>query len=221
MNPVVKILTNLIIQINKLIESFSLQTIQTIKRSFYFVIFILCIIGIVVGANMGKHSAKIKSAPLAEFVNDTFKIDINREKTDGDFSEMLEKEIVNESKINNFDKAEFPVRERLEPQYGKEPIESQNKIGEPDVLSHPYKTENPVDEDLNRVTTEKDPAVRALEKKLTDESKNDIILNHSMESEKGKPADIRNQDKTPVKILEKDKTIKPEVYNKDSGIINQ
>ncbi len=170
---------------------------------------------------MGRNSAKIKSAPLAEFVNDTFRIDLNRERDSGDFSEMLEKEIVNESTINNFNKADFPVRERLEPQYGKDPIESQNRIAEPDIISHPYKTETPVDEDLNRTITETDPAVRALEKKLTDENKNDIILNRSIESEKKENSDIRYQEKSPVRILERDKTVKPEVYNKDSGIINQ
>lgn len=221
MNPIVKFLTSAIISINKLIDSLSLQTVQTIRRGFFFAVFVFCIIGVIVGINMGKNSAKIPSTPLAEFVNDTFRIDLNREKESGDFSEMLENEVVKESTINNFDKAEFPVRERMELQYGKEPIESQNKIPEPDILSHPYKTETPVDEDLNRTITGEDPAVRALEKKLTDEGKNDIILNRSIEPEKGGNPEMKSQEKSPVRILEKNKTVKPEVFNKDSGIINQ
>jgi len=221
MNPIVKFLTSAIIAINKLIDSLSLQTIQTIKRAFFFVIFIFCIIGIIIGINMGKNSARIKSAPLAEYVNDTFRIDLNREKEAGDFSEMLENKVIKESTINNFDKAEFPVRDKLEPQYQKDPIESQNKISEPDLRTQPYRNETPVDEDLNRTITETDPAVRALEKKLTDEGKNDIILNRSIEPDKKKETDIRSVDKSPVRILEKDKTVKPEVFNKDSGVINQ
>jgi hypothetical protein len=221
MNPIVKVLSSAIIAVNKLIDSLSLQTIQTIKRGFFFAIFVFCIIGIIIGMNMGKNAAKIKSAPLAEFVNDTFRIDINREKEAGDFSEMLENEIIKESTINNFDKAEFPVQDKLEPQYDKDPIESRNKISDPDIRIHPYKTETPVDEDLDRIKTDTNPSVRPLEKNLTDEGKNDIILNRSIEPDKDNKTDIRSQDKSPVRILEKNKTIKPEVFNKDSGIINQ
>lgn len=221
MNPIIKALSSFIISLNRLIDSLSLQMIQTIKRGFFFAIFIFCIIGLIAGFNMGKNSAKIKSAPLAEFVNDTFRIDLNKEKDSGDFSEMLENEIVNESTINNFNKAEFPVREQLEPQYSKDPIDSQNRISEPDILTKPYKTETPLDEDLNRQITETEPAVKALEKNLTDGNKNDIILNHSIETQKEKKSDIQEIDKSPVRILEKDKTVKPEVFNKESGIINQ
>lgn len=221
MNPIVNFLTSGIIAINKLIDSLSLQTIQTIKRGFFFAIFVFCIIGIIIGVNMGKKSAKIKSAPLAEFVNDTFRIDLNREKDSGDFSEMLENEVIRESTINNFDKAEFPVREKAEPQYDKNPIESQNKIAEPDIRTHPYKAETPVDEDLNRTITDPAPDVRALEKKLTDEGKDNIIIKRSIEPDKDIDNDIRTRDKSPVRILEKNKTVKPELLNKDSGVINQ
>jgi hypothetical protein len=221
MNPIVKFLTSAIIAINKLIDTLSLQTIQTIKRGFFFAVFIFCIIGIIIGINIGKNAAKIKSAPLAEFVNDTFRIDLNREKDTGDFSEMLENEVIKESTINNFNKAEFPVQDKLEPQYDKEPIDARDKISAPDIRTHPYKTESPIDEDLNRTITEITPEVRALEKNLTDEGKNDIIINRNIEPEKNTKTDIRSQDKSPVRILEKDKTNKPEVFNKDSGIINQ
>jgi len=221
MNPIVQFLTSAIIAINKLIDSLSLQTIQTIKRGFFFAIFIFCIIGIIIGINMGKKSAKIKSEPLAEFVNDTFRIDLNREKDAGDFSEMLENEIIKETTINNFNKADFPVRESLEPQYDKNPIESPNKINLPDIKTQPYKTESPIDEDLNRTITETTPDVRALEKNLTDSDNNDIILKRSIEPDKNINADIRNQDKSPVRILEKDKSVKPEILQNDSGIIDK
>ena len=221
MNPVVKFLTSAIIAINKLIDSLNLQTIQTIKRGFFFSIFIFCIIGIIIGINMGKKAAKIKSAPLAEFVNDTFKVDINREKDSGDFSEMLENEVIKESTINNFNKAEFPLQEKLEPHYNKDLIESQNKISDPDLRIHSNKTETPIDEDLDRINNETVPPIRQLEKNLTDEGNNDIILHNDPKINKDNKTDIRSQDKSPVRILEKNKTVNPEVFNKDSGIINQ
>ncbi len=221
MNPLIRILSSLIISINKLIDSMSLQTIQTIKRGFFFTIFIFCIIGIIIGINMGKHSAKIKSAPLAEYVNDTFRIDLNKEKDAGDFSEMLENEVINDSTINNFNKAEFPVRDSLDIQYSKEPLEIQNKVPMPDLISKPSKSETPIDEDLNRTITENETTVRALEKNLTDDNKKDIIINQSIEPEKNKIPGPNNMEKTPVRILEKNKIIKPEIINKDSGVINQ
>ncbi|HOP61881.1 MAG TPA: hypothetical protein PK358_02145 [Spirochaetota bacterium] len=221
MNPIVQAISSFIIALNRFIDSLSLQTIQNIRRGFFFTIFVMCIIGIIIGINMGKKSAKIRSAPFAEFVNDTFKIDLNREKESADFSEMLENEIIKESDINNFEKAEFPVREQLKPQYDKAPIDSDNRVSEPDIMTKPYKSETPIDEDLNRTKTDNEKSVRPLEKNLTDENKGDIIINRNTENENQNKIIESEKDKSPVRILEKDKTVKPEIYNKDSGIISQ
>lgn len=221
MNPLIKTLQSFVESLNRLIDSMSLKTVETVKRGFYLTVFIFCIIGIVIGINLGKDSARIKSEPLAEFVNDTFRIDLNREKENGDFAEMLESEMMKESPINTFDKAEFPTQERLEPEYGKDPIEAQNRIPDPDIISRPYKNDIPADEDLERKITGSEPSVKALEKTMNDENKNDIILNRSMEPEKKKGGMVKDEDKSTIRTLEKDKVTKPEIINRDTEIINQ
>lgn len=215
MNPVLKIVTSVLITINKLIDSMSLKTIESIKRGFFFFIFIMCIVGIVIGYNMGTKSAKIKSNPLAEFVNDTFKIDINKEKKDGDFSDLLESEIVNESPMNNFNKSTFPTRENLNPELKKEVIESESKIPEPDVLDKPFKPGTPVDEKLNVNQTQEDQSMKILEKSFKTNDADSIIFKTDDKKNSEKPKD----DKNIIKILEKDKKIIPEPINKDTGII--
>ena len=217
MNPVLKILTAVIISINKIIDSMSLKTIESIKKGFFSFIFILCIVGIVIGYNMGTKSARIKSDPLAEFVNDTFKIDINKERANGDFSEMLESEIINESPMNNFTKSTFPTRENLNPELSKEAIESENKIPEPDVMDKPFKPETPVDEKFNANQTQTDQSMKVLDKSFN-ENKTDGVIFKDEEIKKNQPVE-KTDDKNKIKILEKDKKIIPAPINKDTGII--
>ncbi len=217
MNPVVKILSSIIISINKIIDSMSLKTIETVRRAFFFVIFLMCMIGLYIGYSMGTKSAKIKSDPLAEFVNDTFKIDINKEKADGDFSSMLESEIVNESTMNNFNKSAFPTRENLNPELSKSVIESENKIPEPDIVNKPFKPETPVDEEYNTNRMQSDQSVKIIEKSFTENKNETMIIN----KEDTKPVNPpkKGNDKNIIEILEKDKTVRPEPINKDTGII--
>ncbi|HNX24239.1 MAG TPA: hypothetical protein PKG60_09330 [Spirochaetota bacterium] len=217
MNPVLKILTSLIISINRLIDSMSLRTIESVKRGFFFFIFLMCIVGIVIGYNMGTKSAKIKSDPLAEFVNDTFKIDINKERANGDFSDMLESEIVNESPMNNFTKSAFPTRENLNPELSKQTIESENKIPEPDVMDKPFKPETPIDEKFNTNQTQSDQSMKILDKSFQQNKADNIIFKND-EIMKNQP-EQKTDDKNKIKILEKDKKIIPGPINKDTGII--
>ena len=218
MNPVLKILTSMIISINRIIDSMSLKTIETVKRTFFFVIFLMCMTGIFIGYNMGTKSARIKSDPLAEFVNDTFKIDINKEKADGDFSSMLESEIVNESTMNNFNKSAFPTRENLNPELNKSVIESENKIPEPDIMNKPFKPETPVDEQYNTNLMQSDQSVKILEKSFPDKKIQNMVIKKEEEN-KSTPPSKKSDDKNIIQILEKGKVVKPEPINKDTGII--
>jgi len=216
MNPVLNILTKVIVSINQAIDSMSLKTVESVKRGFFFFIFVLCIVGLFIGYNMGTKSAKIKSDPLAQFVNDTFKIDINKERADGDFSDMLESEIVNESPMNNFNKSSFPTRENLNPELRKEVIESENKIPEPDLIDKPFKPETPVNEQFNQNQPQYDQSVRVLDKTVKENRSESVIF---------KDDDIKKippktqDDKNIIKILEKDKKVIPEPIKKDTGII--
>ncbi len=224
MNPVFKILSSIIIKINNIIDSMSLKNIEAIKRGFYFFIFVMSVAGIIFGYNMGTKSAKIKSDPLAEFVNDTFKIDINKEKADGDFSQLLESEIINESPINNFNKTSFPIRENLNPEINKEAIESANKIPEPDVADKPLKPETPIDEKNNSIQNVENQSVKIVDKQFK-ENKTDGIIIKNIDEQKITPENKTREDKVKNKniidIIEKDKKVVPEPIKKDTGIINK
>jgi hypothetical protein len=217
MNPVLKILTSGIIAINRLIDSMSLKTVETVRRAFFFVIFLMCLIGLVIGYNMGTKSAKIKSDPLAEFVNDTFKIDINKERADGDFSSLLESEIINESTMNNFSKSEFPTRENLNPELSKGVIESENRIPEPDIMNKPFKPETPVDEEYSTNRLQNEQSVKILEKTFPENKTENMIIRE--EEKKSSTSEKKSEDKNIIQILEKGKTVTPEPINKDTGII--
>jgi len=216
MNPVFNIITKIIISINGAIDSMPLKTVEAIRRGFYFLIFVLCIVGIFIGYNMGTKSAKIKSDPLAKFVNDTFKIDINKERANGDFSEMLESEIVNESPMNNFNKSAFPTRENLNPEIRKEAVESENKIPEPDLIDKPFKPETPVNEKFNQNQSKNDQPIKALDKTFKDNNTESVIIKDE-ETKKAVPKTEDN--KNIIKILEKNKKVTPEPIKKDTGII--
>lgn len=216
MNPVQKLLTSAIMTINHLIDSLSLQTLETIKRGFFFLIFLMSLAGIYAGYSMGTKAAKIKSDPLAEFVNDTFKIDINKERAKGNFSDILGSEIINESPMNNFTKSTFSVRESMNPELTKEAIESKNKIPEPDINEKPFKPETPVDEKINTGQKQDDTTIKILDKSPIEGKSDNIIIKNE---DKPKPSQKSGNDDNIIKIIEKDKPVKPEPIKKDTGII--
>ena len=219
MNPVLKIFTSLIISINKLIDSMSLKTIETVKRSFFFFIFIMCIVAIFIGYNMGSKSAKIKSDPLAEFVNDTFKIDVNKERADGNFSEMLDSKIINETQMNNYDKSIYTTRENLNPEFNKAVMDTKNNIPETDDSTKPFKPETPIDEKLNSNQTQNDQSMKILDKSFKETRTDNIII--KSDDKRSKIPEKSEDNKNIIKIIDKDKKVIPEVMKKDTGIINK
>ncbi len=219
MNPVFKILNNLIIAINRLIDSINLRTVQTIKRSFLFLTFLMCLAGIYLGYNMGAQSAKIKRPPLAEFVNDTFANDINRERDTGSFSGVLESEMVKESDTINSNKVDFFVRERLNTETDNSVIDSGKSVSDPYLGEKVYKPETPVDDD-KRFTGSDDSRINVLDRNFNTENRNDIIIKDKTES--SMPGTDKTDDKkTDIRLLEKDRTYKPETIQKDQGTPEQ
>jgi len=118
MNPIVKIISNIVITINRLLDRIDKKTADTIRASFLFLIFILMVVGIIIGYNMGKEAARIKSLPLAEYTNQIFEADINREKKNGSFGKMLRMKLVEETRRSSYkskDKIQFPAKEKITP----------------------------------------------------------------------------------------------------------
>lgn len=215
MNPVFKVINSLIISINRIIDSMNLRTVQTIKRGFLFLTFIMCLVGIYIGYTMGTKSAKIKSPPLAEFVNDTFSNDINRERDTGSFSGVLESEMVRESDAINSGKVDFFVRERLNTETDNNVVDSGKSVSEPFLGEKVYKPETPVDDD-NRFSGSADSRIDVLDRNIPSGTSRDIIIQDKKDT--GMPGtDKTDGTKTDIRLLEKDRSFKPETIQKDQG----
>lgn len=127
MKSPLEILRNIINLINNAIDSLSVKTVQSIKQGFFFLLFILAIIAVIIGYNMGKESARIKSPPLAKNVNDAFEIDISREKKDGDFGSLLESQVLTESRYTRPTEKPYKISGDLKPEYEVGIIDSTRK----------------------------------------------------------------------------------------------
>ncbi|MDY6933153.1 MAG: hypothetical protein SVZ03_02895 [Spirochaetota bacterium] len=204
MNPIVNILTKIIIQINKIIDSINIKTIETIKQVFYLSVFIFVILGIIIGYYYGKDSAEIHGTPIAGSTNEVFQIDIKRERKDGNFRTMLETEILGKNKLSKQDKIRFPSNEKLE-------LYLNNRIAEPDDMINKIKPPPLIDsrDRLSKVQRIDEVGTRAEIEELkrrghyTDERNRGEILREKREG----------------MILEGDKPeVKPSL-NSDSGIV--
>jgi len=98
MEIIFKVINLIINSINKIIDSFDTKTVKSIKSGYFIFIFFSLLIASYIGYQNGKDSAKIKSPPLVPITNDTFLIEVNTEKEDGDFSSILKTNQLNTEK---------------------------------------------------------------------------------------------------------------------------
>jgi len=198
MNPVVKIVNGIIVKINSIIDSIDLKTQETIKRAFLFMIFILCLFAISIGYKMGTNAAKIKSKPVAEYVNETFKLDMSNEKNNASFSSVLESRIISESTVNNFKKYNFPIKENESLKNGDNSIiDPQKKIFNSKSSD---KTSTPIDPTLKPAS--KESYVKPLDKR--NDTKSNII--------------IQNKTNKNVRPLKSTKKTAPKIYQENELI---
>lgn len=132
-------MTKAVSGVDRLINSIPHDTQQTVKSIFFLVMLGFAVGGAVYGVTMGKEAAKIKSAPIIESTNDAFELDIKREHGDGNFSSMLDSEVINEMKSIDMGKIQFPTRTSLEPEADRGIIEPDTgrKVKEtPGVIEH-------------------------------------------------------------------------------------
>lgn len=130
MNPVVKIISQVIVLINRQIDKLERNTVEKIKQSFFFSIFILVIFGIFTGYHYGKDAAKRYGDPLIKYTNDVFDTTIKMGRDETQFQAMLENELFSERDISKLNKITFPSNERLKSQH-----RYNNEIIEPDTSS--------------------------------------------------------------------------------------
>ncbi len=102
--------------IDRLIDGIPHRTRDTIRNLFYFLVFVMVVAGAVYGVNRGRESAKIKSAPIIDTTNEAFEVRMKQEREGGDFSAMLDTELINEMKRVDMEKVQFPTRVNLEPE---------------------------------------------------------------------------------------------------------
>ncbi len=108
---------------DRLIDGIPYRTRESIKSLFYFLIFALMVAGSIFGVIRGRESATIKSAPIIDTTNEAFEVRIKREQEGGDFSTMLDTELINEMKRVDMEKIQFPTRVNLEPEIDRGIIE--------------------------------------------------------------------------------------------------
>jgi hypothetical protein len=140
MNPILKALASFSQSFDLLIGGVNKRILDAIQAGFFFIIFILAIVGGFIGYRSGIESAEIKSPPIIDTTNDVFEIDLKKEKGLGDFSTMLDSRLITEGKVRDRDKIRYPSQEgmELEPQGGiLEPEETAKARVLPDVDSRP------------------------------------------------------------------------------------
>ena len=232
MNPIKKIFTSIIVSINRFIESLNYKTIDSIKNGFYFIVFVMCVAGIIIGYRIGSGSAKIQTSPLTDYVNDTFRLKMNN--NDGDFSEILQSELLNEAPMNNFSKYDFPSRESFNPEFKQGIMESDNKIQDPDISSKPFKPETPIIDSFKFDQPQVNQTIRPLDgPKVSDVKIDDIKINDAKidinrsnpvlndDQSINKPEIKIPDDNNIIRILDKDKNTIPQPIKNDTGIIDK
>ena len=228
MNPITRTLSFLIAQINVLIDKLDRKTIETIKQTFYFLIFIATIAAIILGYTLGKKAAKRGGKPLAELTNEAFTIDIKKEQREGRFPSMLDTETIRETDRRDFNKLRFPTKDILEP-------ETRDNIVEPESLKKRAATLREIDKDriaeIDREGTDlTNPAVQKLKRREAPlrERNLDIIKNEEkriMSQRDLESRDKEKDDKSTKKptILKKQKRSQPKelkLLEKKQGIID-
>ena len=222
MNPFFKILDNIFGGINKLINNLNKGTRDAIRAGFFFLIFVLTVIGGIIGYRSGMQNAKIKSSPLFEITNQTFQIDINREHRDGNFSRLLDSALINEAKTREPDKLSYPSRESMLPEYDKalaEPAATAKYKASPGT----YQNESPLESDYRGNADIKGPSsVKPLDKTIEpvepESSGTGLLQKTSPLPETNSEAPVPMEEKKGVQRPENKRTT-PSMIDKDSGVI--
>ncbi len=124
MNFIINLLNKIIIVINRAIDGLNKKTVDRIKSSFYALVFILIVLGIFVGYNRGKDSAKKYGKPLIESTNDVFDFFIKKNRSKEQYRSMLETELIEEKREMQLKKVEFPANEMIKTELENKVIET-------------------------------------------------------------------------------------------------
>jgi len=146
MNPVFKAINTIMEGLLGAVGGMSKKTVESIRAGFIFFIFVLAILGGFLGYRSGMQNAKIKSSPLFDVTNDTFNIEVRRERKEGVFSSTLDSAVINEVKNIDPAKLNYPAQDDMLPEYDNamvEPGRTMKFRPSPDT----YRSESPHDAD--------------------------------------------------------------------------
>jgi len=225
-------MTKAVSGIDRLIGKIPQQNQQTIRGVFFLLLFAFVIGGAVYGIMKGKEAAEIKSAPIIEHTNEAFEMDIKRERDGGNFTSMLDAEVINEMKNIDRGKIQFPSRVNMEPETERGIIEppSGRKFREsPDV-----RVQDPLFEGDYKAKQEIESKVRPLEKRKSPDSgdRESVVESEKKEQqplpevESKRRSDIRERG-SDVRPLEKKRPgsgtdiRSPEPLHNNEGIIGE
>lgn len=183
---------------------------------------------------MGRGSAKITREPIINITNDVFSMDINREKTDGNFQSMLDTDMVQELKSADSKKTTIPTRENLQPDVDRgliEPGTDKKKrvsagVEYQDFISEgQYRPKDRASADVKPLGT-RPPArdgardIRDAESGETGKtlSKEDLSVEPLTDSKAAPREDRRTGEKKETRII-RSKSREPQPVFRDSGIV--
>ena len=204
MNPLVQMISKAIGALNTAIDRTPKKTADGIRQGFFLATAVLLVVGIIIGHQIGKKSARKMGTQIAGETNQTFDIDIMLERKDGKFRTMLDSELMSEMRESGIGKIGFPVQGRLEPETGDGIIEppSPERAESPvpgldlrDRISEPARTDDIRAPSDIRNLKRRDPYPSGGEKpEILREERDEGIL---------KPGRIETEDRVPPPLTER------------------
>jgi hypothetical protein len=224
-------MTKAVSGVDRMINRIPRRSQQSIKSIFGLIIFAGVIAGGVVGFQRGRNAAEIKSAPLINYTNDAFEVDVKREREGGNFSTMLDSEVINEMKRIDAEKMRFPTKTNLEPEADRGIVEPES--GRKAKESPEIKEAEPLFEGDYRSKGGPAADVRSIERKgATPATEPNTVIEKEKsgleplpERETVKKPDANFRRDTDVRQLEKRKPVRgtdirdPEPVDREGGII--
>lgn len=152
MNTFINIMNKIVLSVDNLINSISPTMAETIKRGFFFILFLLAIVAGIVGSNLGKEAATIEGEMIVESTNEAFRYTIKREQGYGSFEELVESELISEPELFEHSGRRFEMSSSLEPEADIEIMEAEPGLRK-DPDPGPERRERP-EENLYSPSTE-------------------------------------------------------------------
>lgn len=193
MNPVFKIISTIIIQVNVILDSIDKRTEETIKQIFFFLAFVAIVLAIAIGYMSGKSGAKRHGTQVAESTNTIFDTDIKRNREEGGTQMMLDRNSIREMDSTDINKLMFPSKESPEPEV-KDFVVEPKLSRSPEPGSHSFDMRDKIAEIDRDDERRKRSDVRELKRREPEEKKEafpNMIVDDKEKDVKKESVDIR------------------------------